>query len=156
MIHRRGRSPRRGLMIVAVLVCLVVVMMLVDCVLRVALAERDGNRDQECRLQAEWLVESGLERGRARLTADRGYTGETWVIAAADLGLEEVGEPTGKVANGDRAGAVVTISVDRPETASGRARVRRQADYPRNGPRRARHSDERYIDLEPPKTGATP
>ncbi len=156
MIHRRARTPRRGMMVVAVLFCLVVVMVLAGALLRVSLAERDGNRNQERRLQAEWLVESGLERARARLAADRGYTGETWPIAAAELGLEEASEPTGKVVNIDGAGAVVTISVDRTAGASGRARVRVQADYPRDGPRRARHSEERFIDLEPQKTGAMP
>ncbi len=156
MIHRRARTPRRGMMIVAVLVCLVVVMLLAAALLRVALAERDGNRNLERRLQAEWLVESGLERARARLAADRGYTGETWPIAAAGLGLEEPSEPTGKAVNIEGACAVVTISVDRTPGAGGRARVRVQADYPRDGPRRARHSEERFIDLEPQKTGAMP
>ena len=93
---------------------------------------------------------------RGRLAADRGYTGEIWSIGAADLGLEEASEPAGKAAKIDRAGAVVTISVDRTALAGGRAKVRIQADYPRDGPHRVRHSQERFIDLEPQKTGATP
>ena len=64
--------------------------------LEMALAERDSNRDQERRLQAEWLVESGLERAacspRGRCAAMRG---ETWPISAADLGLPEASQATG-------------------------------------------------------------
>ena len=156
MIHRKAREPRRGMTIVAVLVCLLVVMLLGAALLRVALAERDSNRDQERRLQAEWLVESGLERARARLTADASYAGETWHIAPAELGLEEAGATAALAENADRAAGVVTIAVDRPAKASGRRRVRVQADYPRGGPHPSRHSQERFIDLEPQKTGAKP
>ena len=150
MIHRKARKPRRGMTIVAVLVCLLVVMLLGAALLRVALTERDSNRDQERRLQAEWLVESGLERARARLAADGNYAGETWQIAAAELGLEDAN------ANAGLAAGVVTIVVDRPAGAGGRRRVRVQADYPRDGPHPSRHSQERFIDLEPQKTGAKP
>jgi type II secretory pathway pseudopilin PulG len=156
MIHPKARKPRRGLTMIAVLVCLLVMMLLGAALLRVALQERDGNRDQERRLQAEWLVESGLERARARLAADAGYAGETWPISAADLGLAEAGPAAGAAEKADRASGVVTISVDRPAGASGRRRVRVQADYPRDGTHPSRHSQERFIDLEPQKTGATP
>jgi Tfp pilus assembly protein PilX len=156
MIQSKARQPRRGLMVVAVLVCLMVMMMLGAALLRVALYERDSNRDQERRLQAEWLVEAGLERARARLEADAGYAGESWPISAADLGLAEAGETSAAAENAGHASGVVTIAVDRPGGASGRVRVRVQADYPRDGPHPSRQSGERFIELEPQKTGATP
>ncbi len=146
MTRRKRHKPRRGLTIVAVLVCLFVVMLLGTALLKIALAHRDSNRDFERRLQAEWLVESGLERARARLAENRGYSGETWPLAAADLGLPESGSAAG----------VVTISVDRALGPTARVRVRVQADYPRDGPRHARHTEERFIELEPKKAGATP
>jgi Tfp pilus assembly protein PilV len=156
MMHPKTRQPRRGLTVIAVLVCLLVMMTLGAALLRVALQERDSNRDQERRLQAEWLVESGLERARARLAADAGYAGETWSLSAADLGLAEARAAAGAPEKSDHAPGVVTISVDRPAGAIGRLRVRVQADYPRDGPHPSRHSQERFIDLEPQKTGATP
>jgi Tfp pilus assembly protein PilX len=155
MIQGKGRKPRRGLMVVAVLVCLVVMMLLGGALLKVAFLERESNREAELRLQAEWLVESGLERARARLAADASYPGETWTPSAADLGLADSAAAKTGAGNGDRAGGVVAISVDR-SGGGPRRRVRVQADYPRGGPRPARHSEERFIDLEPQKTGAKP
>jgi Tfp pilus assembly protein PilX len=156
MTHRKARKPRRGLTVVAVLICLMVMMLLGAALLRMALAERDRNRDQERRLQTEWLVESGLERARARLAADGSYAGETWPISAAELGLlAESGGTTGVAENAAHGSGVVTILVDRPAGAASRRRIRVQADYPRDGPLRSRYSQEQFIDLEPLKTGAT-
>jgi Tfp pilus assembly protein PilV len=156
MTHLNRSKPRRGITIVAVLVCLFVIVMLGAALLKMALAERNSNRDQERRLQTEWLVESGLERARARIAADRSYAGEKWSIGAADLGLPEPSPATGTAERAGSAVGLVTISVDRPAGATSRVRVRVQADYPRDVPRRSRHSQERFIDLEPKNSGATP
>ena len=56
---------------------------------KVGVAHRDQVRAQERRIQAEWLAQAGLDRALFRLAASAGYTGETWQIAAADLGLAE-------------------------------------------------------------------
>ena len=154
MIKRNGTKPRRGLMVVAVLVCLVVMMLLGAALLKVALLERENNREAERRLQTQWLVESGLERARARLAADASYSGETWTQSAADLGLAEPAPASALAPTADRAVGVVTISVDR-SGAAGRL-VRVQADYLRGGPHPSRHSEEQLIDLEAQKTGAKP
>ncbi len=93
----------------------------------------ENNREGERRLQAEWLVESGLERARARLAADSSYAGETWTLGASDLGLPESPAIVTGAGNGDRGGGVVTITVDRSgQDRGGECRV--QADYPRDGP----------------------
>ncbi len=155
MIKRKGSKPRRGLMVVAVLVCLVVMMLLGAALLKVALLERESNREAERRLQAEWLVESGLERARARLAADASYSGETWTQSAADLGLAEPAPASALERNGDRAVGVVTISIDR-SGGEGRRLVRVQADYLCGGTHPSRHSEEQLIDLEAQKTGAKP
>ena len=89
---QQGAKPRRGMTVVAVLVCLLVMMLLGAALLKLALAEREQQPRSERRLQAEWLVESGLERARARLAADASYAGETWPLSAADLGLPEASE----------------------------------------------------------------
>jgi type II secretory pathway component PulK len=150
MAHRH----RRGITLVAVLICLLAVMLLGASLLKIALAQRGINRDLERRLQAEWLVESGVERALARIAADPDYTGETWSISAADLGLSEAGQPG---SSKEKAGAgLVTIGVDRPAGETNRRRIRIQADYPRDEPRRSRHSQEISLDLEPRKTGVTP
>jgi hypothetical protein len=155
MTPRMAQRPRRGIMVVAVLLCLIVVMLLGAALLKIALAQRGINRDLERRLQAEWLVESGINRALARIAADRDYTGETWSISAADLGLSEEGL-AGSSAQKALTAGVVTIVVDRPAAETNRRRIRVQADYPRDEPRRSRHSQEFSLDLEPRKAGATP
>ncbi len=155
MTPLKARTPRRGVTLVAVLLCLFIVMLLGAALLKIALAQRGINRDLERSMQAEWLVESGLERALARITADRDYTGETWSISATDLGLSEEGLP-GNSAQKPLTAGVVTIVVDRPAAETNRRRIRVQADYPRDEPRRSRHSQEISLDLEPRKAGATP
>jgi hypothetical protein len=156
MIARNARSPRRGMTVVVVLSCLIVLTLLGAALLKISLVRRQFGRDFEHRLQADWLVESGIDRALARLASERDFKGETRQLSAADLGLSEAGgkaerrEPSSSVA------AVITITVDRPAAEPGRRRIRVQADYPAAGPQRCRSSEELLIDLEPTKAGATP
>src|SRR5690349_24829298 len=107
---------RRGIVSVAIIVCLVVLTMICGALLKAGLVERRLIADQERRLQAEWLAESGLQRALARLATSADYAGETWEIAAQELG--------------GTAPAVVRITVERPAAQPVRRRVRVEADYP--------------------------
>jgi len=156
MIRAQAVQPSRGLTVVAVLVCLIIVTLVTSAVLKVGLAQRELARVQERRLQAEWLAQSGIERALARLDGDRNYAGETWPIAASELGLNERAPAS---ARGDREGsaaAVVLIAVERVPGDLSRRRVRAQADYPRDPPRRSRHTTEIMIELELSQRGAAP
>jgi hypothetical protein len=126
-------KPRRGLTVIAVLVCLVIITMVAGSVLKVALAHRDSTRAQERRLQAAWLAEAGLERALARLAGDPDYPGETWEISASDLDSADPG--------------LVTIEAGRAPGDRRRREVRIQADYPRDPPHRARHSLQIVLEL---------
>src|SRR5580704_14652573 len=82
---------RRGSVMIGVLVSLTIVTALVagwtsDCISRIA-----KSRQAEHRLQADWLAESGLDRAAARLAANRGYRGEDWTIAPAELSSADGG-----------------------------------------------------------------
>jgi len=145
------KRPRRGLTVVALLICLILVTLISAAILKISTAQREFIRAQERRLQAEWLVESGVERCLASLAADRDYAGETWSLSAVDLGVAQAVRSIGADHKADQAAAVVTITVDRLRDNSLRRRVRVQADYPRDSPRRARHSKQILIDLEPTK-----
>jgi Tfp pilus assembly protein PilV len=149
MMLRDARNPRRGLILVAVLVCVLVLMMLGAALLKVELASRQSNRDHERRLEAQWLAESGLERARARLAADPSYSGETWKLSAADLGLDDATQTAA-------AAGVVAISVNQNSGEPRRKRVRVQADFLRDRAHPSRHSLELLINLDAKKTGATP
>jgi hypothetical protein len=155
-MNRAGRrTSRRGMTVVAVLICLIVITLLGGALLKVALAQRKLVRTQEHRLQADWLAESGAQRAIARLESDAGYQGETWSITAADLGYgETVPTPAPKGAGG-QAIAEVTIAVERLPGAgnANRRRIQVTADYPRDPSSRARSTKHLLHDLEPSPRG---
>lgn len=132
-------TARRGLAIVPALVCLVLVTLLCGAMLRQAHTQRGLARDEQRRMQAEWLAESGLARASARLAADPGYQGETWEIPARALGGPSSG--------------VVRIKVVPGGGRPTRRRVRVEADFPREDVHRARLSKQLTIDLEPENKG---
>ena len=151
MIVGTTSKSRRGMTTVAVLVCLLIITLISGAVLKVGLAQRDMNRERERRLQAEWLAESGVDRALARLTFDHSYTGETWPITAGELGLPERPATAESPGQADRSAAIVTIAVESIAGEANRRRIRVQADYPPDPPRRSRHSKQLLIDLEPNK-----
>jgi hypothetical protein len=117
---------------VAVLVCLVIITIMAGALLRTGLAQREESKAQERRLQAEWLAESGVQRAIARLSVDPKYPGETWEIPARDLDSTDA--------------ALVAITAEPARAGTTGRTIRVQADYPRDPPRRVRHS--RVIDIE--------
>jgi hypothetical protein len=121
--------------LISVLVCMAVAMLLVGSWLQTAAIERRQLRGQEDRLQADWLAESGLERAAARLAADESYAGETWRIAADELG-------------GRAAGEVVIRVESLADHPRGRL-VHVQADFPAGAEHRARRSKQTPVDLSP-------
>jgi Tfp pilus assembly protein PilX len=120
--HRR--APRRGAFIIVVVVCLVLAGMLLASLLKMALLHERQLGYEQARLQAAWLADSGLERAASRLAVNGGYAGETWTIAAAELGGPE--------------GAVVVIHVQKDETQDERRAIVVEAAYPAQGPHQAR------------------
>lgn len=126
MIRDRRSRPRRGMLAIAVLLCLMILTLIAGALLRVGAAQREEVRARERRLQAEWLAEAGLRRALARLASDPGYSGETWNIEARELDAADA--------------ATVTIAVERPAGEPKRRTIRARADYPRDPPRRARYT----------------
>jgi hypothetical protein len=124
--RRSVPDPRRGSITVVVLVCLVVIILICGALLRVSLAERKLVRSEEDRLQAEWLVEAGLERGAARLTDNASYTGESWKLSAEDLGGPDPG--------------LVTIVVETSPEQPGQRALSVRAEYPAGSSRAVRQS----------------
>jgi Tfp pilus assembly protein PilV len=104
------------------LVCLLVVGALGAMLVRSALREAQQSRQREQQLQTLWLVESGLDRGLARLAASADYTGETWNIPADALG--------------GRDAATVGIVVESIEENTAARRIAVEAIYPDDPQRR--------------------
>jgi len=125
--------PRRGMILILVLVCLAVAAALIVVAVRRAVVVNRGAQLAGQNLQAAWLAESGLQRAAARLAADPEYSGETWSVPAAELD----GRHAGKVA--------VTV---RPAADSPRRRiVRVTAVFPDDPLFRTRQTKEIIIDL---------
>ena len=127
-------ARRRGIILFAVLVALMIVSALLVSTLTTTVAgsralERDG-----WRMQAQWLAESALERAAARLNRDADYRGETWRPAAGELGGSDA--------------AAVQISVEPVAGESARRLVRVVADYPDDPQDRARHTAERTVKIK--------
>lgn len=131
MIHRGATRRRRGMLIIAVLICLIVLTLIAGALLRVGVAQREEVRAQERRLQAEWLAEAGLQRAIARLDVDSRYAGETWEIGARELDAADA--------------ATVAITVERPPHDAGARTIRVRADYPRDPPGRIRRSRQTTV-----------
>ncbi len=136
MIASNTRKHRRGLVSVAVLIGLIIIGIICAGLLKVALARRAEVGSEERRLQAGWLVESGLDRASARLAASADYTGETWEVPAEELG--------------GRAPGTVAIAVEPVPEHPERRKVKVRADYPAGSDRRSRQSREIEMSINPP------
>lgn len=111
------------------LVCVAVMVAGFAAMAKMIVVERNHQRQNELRAQAEWLAEAGLDRAIARLHADPDWSGETWAISADELA--------------GRGDARVVIEVVPSLDVSPGRHIRVVADYPADSPTRARA--ERYV-----------
>ena len=84
-------NHRRGAIMVAVILCLIVVVGLLVCVVKQVGMSRQAQQSSQQSVQAGWLAEAGVERAAAHLAANAVYAGETWQIPAAELGRQRCG-----------------------------------------------------------------
>ena len=128
-----NNTRRRGAILVAVLVCLMVVILLAGSLVQAIISRHRQLRIQEHQAQAQWLAESAVERGAARLRAAADYQGETWQAAAEEL-------------DADRSG-VATIRVEMIEGLPQRRRLVVEAAYPDDPHRRVAAIRQVLVDL---------
>ena len=84
-IARPTTRSRPGIAAMIAIVCLSFVMIVGTVLLKIGLTERIEARHLESQMQAQWLVEAGLERAAARLAQSTKYTGETWTVSPSEL-----------------------------------------------------------------------
>jgi type II secretory pathway component PulK len=123
---RHHRNHRPGVILIALMVFLAIASTIIMAWFKLAAVERHQVRVQQERLQALWLAESGLERAVSRLANDPKYSGETWKIAATELGGRDAAE--------------VLIRIESINGQANQRKVFVQADYPVNPERRNRRS----------------
>ncbi|MEX2316010.1 MAG: hypothetical protein WD669_02590 [Pirellulales bacterium] len=99
-IHNRFRSGparhcarRRGAVLVAALVCMLVVITILGGMLQGTLRARRQLHTQRDLRQTELLVEAGADRAAFRLARDLDYRGETWKLSSEQI----VGRGDGQV-----------------------------------------------------------
>jgi hypothetical protein len=141
--HPRTRStprPRSGLVLVAAMIALLVATMIGGNVARIVVREHRAVGEAELRLQAEWLVEAGLQRGTGRLARDAEYRGEEWRIPPDDLGGPGVARVEIRIEpiENDPEGTAFTVTV--------------RAEYPIDTPRRATASRTIRVPRPPEET----
>lgn len=134
---RQSIPRRRGTVLVAVMVCLLVVTTLAAALVQSAIKAQQQTRLQQQQLQAFWIAESAARRAIAQLNRSGQYRGETWRIAADELG--------------SRQGAVAVIRVEPIDDESGRQRITVEARYPDDPVHRAAHTKTWIVNL--PESG---
>ena len=118
VVPTQCRGRRRGLIILIAMVALFVGSAVALSVVQMAVHQRRQLQLEQQRLQASWLAESGIDRAIAAIAVNPQYTGDTWNIAADELG----GRP-----------ATVEIRVESGESPA----VQAVARYPSDSARRA-------------------
>ena len=133
MMNTSRRRNERGSAMVAVLICFVLIVLICGAILKLGVVQRGQLKTEEAALQAEWLVESGMERAAAKLAGTPGYEGETWTISPQEM-------------NGPAPG-LVKITVEKINGDVGNRRVTVMADYPSDSERRSRQHKSVTVDL---------
>ena len=126
-------TPRRGAVLIGVMVCLLLVSMLLGSLLRLAVTQRRQVRTEQDLLQAQWLAESAMERAASRLAADAGYSGESWNIAADEFGGRHSG--------------LVKISVRKQDDPPNERLVTIEATYPSGAVRFAKRTKQVTVEV---------
>jgi len=133
MNNRHRLLHRRGAVLFAVIVCVMIAAAIFVSIIRTAAACRRASQRQLQQAQAAWLAESALERAAAALAGDAQYGGETWNVPADQL--------TGEYP------AVVLIEVEPVPGRGDRRRVRARADYPDHPHHRCREVRQVQVQL---------
>lgn len=122
---KRSRAKRRsGYALLVVLAIFLVISVVMAALLRSLSEQRASAIRGGRQLQSICLAEAGLERGIARLQANRGYHGEQWEVTAEELRASR--------------GGVVTIEVQRSASNESVMNVHVVAEYPQNDLHRVR------------------
>jgi hypothetical protein len=101
---RRLQQNRRGLVLTAALVCLVVSMAIIGTMLKAALtARRQLHTERDVR-QAELLLQAGFDRAASKLAADSTFNGDTWELTADEIIGRGTARVTTKIEPADASG----------------------------------------------------
>ncbi len=122
---RRLETARRGGVVIIFMVSLVLMMLATLALIRTTLMHRDIVRSNQLRMQARWLMHSGVGRAAERARSNPDYSGETWTIPPDESGLTDVAQVEIAVApvDDDATRRTLTITVNFPADSPQRARL---------------------------------
>lgn len=111
-----------------------IVLLLGVALVKTTVLSRQQSQFDEQRQQAAWLAESGMQRARGAAADSSDYVGETWQVPAEVLAAGSAGVVTIRVEKSDSAGDSrrVLVDVTYPAEGSRRFSVRRESRLPRN------------------------
>jgi len=132
-VRSARRQRRSGSLLIPVMAVLTLLMMLLGVWLKNLAMGRQEIRQQQHQVQADYLVQSAVNRATARLHADAAYAGETWQI-----------EPQALSGN-DPVSVIIKVEsvADRPQERLVQARVQ----LPSQGPARTQRTQKTKITL---------
>jgi prepilin-type N-terminal cleavage/methylation domain-containing protein len=140
-----AHTERRGAILVAALVCLLVVAAIAGLVTQRLIRGRRELAQRAAAWQAEWLCESAAQRAVAALKANDAYRGEQWSVGEAEFS----GEASVPAAAGEAAIAVTALQGDEGGPRGWRVSV--EARYPAAGTWSVRRTKE--FTLSKPEIG---
>ncbi|QDT88475.1 hypothetical protein [Gimesia algae] len=82
----QAEKTRRGAVLVIVMVCLLLISLVMASLLKSTLLQRRQMLKEQLLVQADWLVESALERAAQQRLTNPEYRGEVWQIDPEELG----------------------------------------------------------------------
>ena len=150
--RNRHSQKRRGAILVLAIVCVAITMSIMALLVRFAFMHHGAQKSQHRAAQANWLVESAIDRAAARLAIDPSYTGETWKIPAEDFFVsgQASGEATETAPPGKA--ALVRIAVEPVADRDDARTIHVVADYPDDPKHRARRSKQIAVALVAPES----
>ncbi|WP_417390653.1 hypothetical protein [Gimesia sp.] len=86
-----NQKTRQGAVLVIVMVCLLLISLVMASLLKSTLMQRRQMLKEQLQVQADWLVESALERAARQRLSNPEYQGEVWQIDAEELGTRYAG-----------------------------------------------------------------
>lgn len=131
-----GEGPRRGAALLLVVIAVVVSTMVTAVLAQAALRQRRQLQHERDRLQAFWLLESGVQRATTKLSRDAGYSGERWSPEVPGPAGNQPAAVTIRVQAADDA-AVVAVTSEFPAGAVHRTRLHREFTMSLRTPRTA-------------------
>ncbi|WP_417379983.1 hypothetical protein [Gimesia sp.] len=86
VIGSHQQRTRQGAVLVIVMVCLLLISLVMASLLKSTMMQRRQMLKEQLQVQADWLVESALERAAQQRLTNPEYEGEVWQIDPEELG----------------------------------------------------------------------